>query len=94
MSSSSGDHEDYDALVREMVVGIRDLRVKLEQIEAHMSQIEKKLDGIQQSASNMDSHIDLVDGVYRQVKTPFFAVMDYAGSYLAPRAIEQEEDMP
>jgi hypothetical protein len=30
----------------------------------------------------MDSHIELVDGVYHRVKAPFFATMEYVGSMI------------
>ena len=54
---------------------------RLDLIENRLSNIDQQLTIIRETGVNMESHIDMVNGVYGQVKEPFFAVMDYAGSF-------------
>ena len=71
---------------------LHDIQVKQANIEKELVQINAKLDAVQQSSAHMDSHIELIDGVYHQVKDPFFAVMDYAGSLCNTKAIKDQTD--
>lgn len=64
---------------------LEELQNKQAEIQKELRQMNTKMDAIDQSTSHMTSHIEMVDGVYNQVKDPFFAVMDYAGSFCNPK---------
>jgi len=73
---------------------LQELQEKQEEIQKELRQMNTNINAIHQSTSHMDSHIEMVDGVYQQVKDPFFAVMDYAGSFCNPKtkAIKEQSD--
>lgn len=82
------DPSDGDDKLRKLCEMMHNLQLGQQKLEIQLLEVNNKLDVIQKSTTHMDSHIDLVDGVYNNVKDPFFAVMDYAGSVLNTKAIE------
>lgn len=60
------------------------LEAKLDLIDAKLDVILKQLDSINQSAANMDTHINFVDSVFEKVKD--LKVLKFMG--LTPKQIE------
>ena len=74
------DSEDIKDTLERILTIVQDLQVRQDRSEKELIEINKKIDSIQQSTAHMDSHIEMVDGVYHRVKEPFFAVMNYANT--------------
>lgn len=62
---------------------------KLELILARLETVEQRLQRLEGSAENMDTHIDFVTTVYQRVQAPFHALMGLTQRTLGRAALEE-----
>lgn len=48
---------------------------KLNEISERLTALEKKIDHIEQSATQMTQHISFVESIYNQIQVPFMAMI-------------------
>lgn len=68
-----------DKLIRD----VDKMSAEIENLIVAVHSLKKHNEDIMTGVSKMSSHIDMVDGVYKQVKHPFHTIMDYASIVLS-----------